>query len=506
MAHQLQKQRDFQQILWFPCDLERERERERENQKSPLTTRVWNSPGQRWTQDLGHGSTWDSRGTRGTRGVKGLHGIAVEHSAASWHLVALQVQDVTLFSSTASTASTAWSVSSVSSASTASTASTASCTINTSLSVCAWVWECVLILWVCCRLLESHVGTHVSHVQHIVRSLAFLPWRWPGTSLSHGTSTGPESVGDAIHKLQRCLACDSFTRWNKLKHVETLKGGSWEISWKESYGLVESKLPFSWWNSQMIYESCMNHVWMIVFYCPVVFVTARQNAARVGEQSKASRSQITYTRMIWLECVFACRFPTVYPAATQRQFFNWRGSQHVIAIMGGCDFKHGLCDAAAWSLCWEQRALITLTIPHSAFLHQFQKCCKCCSVSCMSWMSRVCRLLTRHTTSHKVTHPRPSLSEPLVSLKSSSLLGSLGCPVSYGSCGSIRLNMFSRLADLIAVQVWLNFDDPSEAFWMTYLWKRWCRDSAFEARCGELVAQRPWTQREKRGEGSLCFC
>lgn len=79
--------------------------------------------------------------------------------------------------------------------------------ISVSVCVSVRVCECVADCF-------SHVGTHVSHVQHIVRSLAFLPWRWPGTSLSHGTSTGPESVWDAIHKLQRYLACDSFTRWN----------------------------------------------------------------------------------------------------------------------------------------------------------------------------------------------------------------------------------------------------------------------------------------------------
>lgn len=244
MAHQLQKQRDFQQILWFSCDLERERE----YQKSPLTTRVWNSPGQRGTQDLGHGSTWDSRGTRGTRGtcgVKGLDGIAVELSAASWHLVALQAQDVTLFSSTASTA---WSVSSVSSA---STASTASCTINTSLSVCAWVWECVLILWVCCRLLESHVGTHVSHVQHIVRSLAFLPWRWPGTW----------HVLEPWHfhgsRVRRGRKAEGWLVGDFLKRAPPLIIPYGPVT--APYGLVESNLPFSyWWNSQMIYEWCMN--------------------------------------------------------------------------------------------------------------------------------------------------------------------------------------------------------------------------------------------------------
>lgn len=59
--------------------------------------------------------------------------------------------------------------------------------------------------------------------------------------------------------------------------------------WKAIFLLVHVGGILKWY---------MNHVWMIVFYCPVVFVTARQNAARAGEQSKASRSQITYTRMI----------------------------------------------------------------------------------------------------------------------------------------------------------------------------------------------------------------
>ena len=260
MAHQLQKQRDFQQILWFPCDLERERERDRIRSHHCSGFEIHqDNAGLVWRDCMG--LLWNLAQPRGIswlckpkmwqcfHQLHQLHRLHRLHRL--YHLHQLHHAQ------------------------------------STHLCQCVRECECVADCF-------SHV-THVSHVQHIVRSLAFLPWRWPGTSLSHGTSTGPESVGDAIHKLQRCLACDSFTRWNaegdysdlfcveksrqKIHAVmqshnfnrsnrAVLHAQSWRVRARgrfrekspPTYGLVESNLPFGscWWNSQMIYESCMN--------------------------------------------------------------------------------------------------------------------------------------------------------------------------------------------------------------------------------------------------------